>query len=125
MLLGRKLHRRVAWLALFALWLQLGLSFGHTHPEDFFGLGGKQQAQLTAAHTAPGAPAGPMSDVLRHEATCAICASIALASTVIVPVPPVVAPARFERGAPPPLYDHAVVTRPPHLLFQTRAPPVV
>ena len=125
MLLGRVIHRRVAWLALFALWLQLGLSFGHTHPEDFFGLGGDKQAQLTATHMAPGAPAGAMADVLGHEATCSICASISLAGTVIVPVPPVVAPARFERGAPPPLYDHAVVARPSHLLFQTRAPPVV
>jgi len=125
MLLGRKIHRRVAWLALFALWLQLGLSFGHTHPEDFFGLGGHKQAQLTAAHTSPGAPSGPIADVLGHEATCSICASISLVGTVVVPIPPVVAPARFERGAPPPLYDHPVVFRPPHLLFQTRAPPVV
>ena len=124
MLLRRRLHRRVAWLALFALWLQLGLSFGHTHPEDFFGLDHHKQAQLTAAHTAPGAPAGSIADVLGHEASCGICASVALAGTVMVPIPPVVALPRFERGAPPPLYDHAVVIRPPHLLFQTRAPPV-
>jgi hypothetical protein len=123
-MLGRRLHRRVAWLALFALWLQLGLSFGHTHPEDFFGLGGKKQAELTAAHTSAGAPVGSIADILGHEATCAICASVALAGTIMVPVPPVVAPPRFERGAPPPLYDQAAVFRPPHLLFQTRAPPV-
>jgi hypothetical protein len=121
---GRRIHRRVAWLALLALWLQLGLSFGHTHPEDFFGLGGQHQAQLTAAaHTAPAPPLGPISDSLGHEA-CAICASISLAGTLIVAVPPVIAPPRFDRGAPPPLYDHVVVFRAPHLLFQTRAPPV-
>jgi hypothetical protein len=34
-------------------------------------------------------------------------------------------PARYERGAPPPLYDHVLVFHAPHLLFQTRAPPVV
>jgi hypothetical protein len=124
MLLGRRIHRRMAWLALFALWLQLGLSFGHAHPEDFFGLGGQKQAQLTAAHAAPGVPIGPIADVIGHEA-CSICASMSLAGTLIVPDPPVMAPLRFDRGPPPPLYDHVVVSRESHLLFQTRAPPVV
>jgi hypothetical protein len=124
MLLGRRSHRRITWLALFALWLQLGLSFGHTHPEDFFGLGGQHQTQLiAAAHTAPGLPGGPISDSLGHEA-CAICASISLAGTLVVAVPPVIAPPRFDRRAPPPLFDYVVVYRAPHLLFQTRAPPV-
>jgi hypothetical protein len=123
MLLGRSIHRRVAWLALCALWLQLGLSFGHAHPEDFFGLGGPHQAQLSADHAVPGLPLGPISDPLGHEA-CSICASVSLAGVLIVPVPPAIVPPRFDRGAPLPLYDHVVTFRAPHLLFQTRAPPV-
>jgi hypothetical protein len=49
---------------------------------------------------------------------------MALAGTLVVPAPPVIVPPRFQRGAPPPLYDRVVVFYAPHLLFQTRAPPV-
>jgi hypothetical protein len=126
-MVSRANHRRLAWLALFALWLQLGLSFAHTHPEDFFGLGAGSghAAQLTAdRHTIPGSPASPFSDGLAHDA-CAICATMALAGSLVLPAPVQIASPGVGVGAAVPLHDAFVLIGASHLLFQTRAPPIV
>jgi hypothetical protein len=124
-MVSRANHRRLAWLALFALWLQLALSFAHTHPEDFFGLVAHHDAQLTTdRHTVPGSPTSPFPDGLAHDA-CAICASISLAGALVLPAPLQIASAGVRDGAAMPLRDAFVLISASHLLFHTRAPPIV
>ena len=110
------------WLALFALGLQLTLSFGHIHAQDF-------QAKDFAPANVPAAQSqsAPQNAPNDHNDGdhdgCAICAVMHLAATSVLPAPPsVVLPpaATFivsvvaDRTASPPS------TRRP---FQARAPP--
>jgi|HubBroStandDraft_1064217.scaffolds.fasta_scaffold28817_2 hypothetical protein len=124
MVFGRATHRRSAWLALFALWLQLALSFGHYHAEDFAGLGAPSTADVVHAAPLPSSPFNPLSEGVAHEA-CAICASMALADSLVLPDPVRVAtrPLRGWRSLATP--EAFVLAGTPHRLFQTRAPPVV
>jgi hypothetical protein len=124
MLLSRANHRRAAWLALVALWLQLALSFGHYHAEDFAGLGRPSSAELVKAAPLPGSPANPFSEALGHEA-CAICASMALADGLVLPDPVRVAAPSLRGCGSRATPEAFVLAGTPYRLFQTRAPPVV
>jgi hypothetical protein len=104
------------WLALFALGLQLALSFGHIHAEDF------AAANTTVAHqTAPqNAPAGD------HDGDpdfCAICAVMHMAGTSLLPgAPSVSLPAAITFV----VFAAADLTALPpsaRQSFQARAPP--
>jgi hypothetical protein len=124
MLLKGANHRRTAWLGFFALWLQLVLSFGHYHAEDFAGLGAPSAPELARAAPLPSSPFDPFSEGVAHDA-CAICASMALADSLALPNPVRVTAPRLLGGssvAPP---DAFVLVATRHCLFQTRAPPVV
>src|SRR4051812_49145888 len=73
------------WLALFALGLQLTLSFGHIHAEDF-------AAANVAAAPSQSAPQNTPAD--RHDGDhdgCAICAVMHMAATSLLPGAPSVA----------------------------------
>jgi hypothetical protein len=82
------MQRRGTWrrlstgLALFALALQLVVSFAHVHAEDFAGLPRQGATQVTATDGTPGGH----SDL--DHLTCDICATVHLAGTLVVPVPP-------------------------------------
>jgi hypothetical protein len=110
------------WLALFALGLQLTLSFGHIHAEDF------ARANAAAAQS-DGSPQNapdnhndgdhPDND---HDG-CAICAVMHMAATSLVPAVPSVA-------LPPAVTFVALITLDATALpplarrpFQARAPP--
>jgi hypothetical protein len=116
---------RVAWLAFFALACQLEFTFGHVH----LGNGGAISAALSAsADTNTPSPATQSAPAQKPPGGlardfCAVCNSISLASTVILPVPLVAAtPAslpyrprwRLQAGEP--------VSRNP-AYFNARGPP--
>jgi hypothetical protein len=115
----------VTLLALFALACQLVLAFGHVHPGK---TGGYPNAWAVAANagdnsaslTAPSHhknPAGLADDF------CAICASINLASTLVIPASPAVVPPNpFVQDLS---WSFAAVEPASldHLLFNARAPP--
>jgi len=63
-----------ARLALLALALQLGLSFAHTHREDFFGIAGRGELYVSAPSQ------DGDSDGIEHD-HCAICATIQILGT--------------------------------------------
>jgi hypothetical protein len=116
-----------AWCALFALTVQLVLSFGHVHVTGT-GTGSARTAGTILADNAapaPDAPAVPAKQKLPKLADdfCAICSLMNLASSVL----PATAP-----GLPLPLLATKVqiTTRleiaraaPPSIVFQARAPP--
>src|SRR5712675_788634 len=95
---GRHMDRGMLWVrtnrrigaavALFALAVQLALSFGHVHLDN------------AAPQTASGGDAPPDPD-RRPGATdfCAICATLSLASTLLLPEP--------SRFTPPIAHSHA------------------
>jgi hypothetical protein len=117
-------NRRIgAWAALFALAVQITLSFGHIH------LGKVASSPLPAHATqwqlgdrdAP-ARSGHHSDA---NDFCAICATIAMVASSVLPepsapIPPTAAPHAWSRE-----FAAAVLSRPAHILFQARAPPSV
>lgn len=129
MLQHRILRRFGGRLALAAIWLQLAFSFGHIHPGDIFPYGHAvfQGHGITVVAPARGRlpPIPSQPDTGNAvDVTCAICASMAMVATLVLPEPvrlplplgSVVAPVR--RG------DRFVLTPRPYLLFRTRAPPI-
>jgi hypothetical protein len=117
--------RFAAWLALFAVALQLVLSFGHTH---FHVTVGDAVATSASANPAdkPDAqdPAAP-SKHPKYTDLCAICANLHLAGSiqfpdaVVLPLPPVRGTARPQwHGA----FRLAAAHRAP---FEARGPPLV
>jgi Protein of unknown function (DUF2946) len=105
-----------ARLALFALVVQLALSFGHVHAVT---------AQTAPAlQTTQHLPA-PSHDPDQHpDDFCAICAVIALASTAMAAAPPALpVPQAFEFKHPP-VVATFVQPRTARTAFQSRAPPI-
>jgi hypothetical protein len=115
---GRKL---AAWLALFSLLLQLWITAGHFHPEDFATYARSAQAgTVLSAPTDRGTqPAG----ALLHE-DCALCFSVQIAGSAGLTSAALLSePEILDAG----VLDHiaALPRSPPaHFLFQTRAPPI-
>jgi hypothetical protein len=83
-------------LALFALAIQLVLSFSHVHLD---GLNLAPQQVVVQAVDQPGAPLpeGPS----KHDALCPICLSIQLAGATLQPAPPVLALPEAAQWTPP------------------------
>ena len=112
-------------LALFALAVQMAVSFGHVHLDDSAcrrGRAGHPQFTSTAVH----APEGP-ADQDHHPAPddyCPICASIALVGTGLPALPPVlIAPASAIRVRPPFAAPRSLSIQVASS-FQARAPPL-
>jgi hypothetical protein len=122
--------RPAAHLALVALALQLVVSFGHVHVDKLRLVSAASAASAATAATAvvkgdlarkPGVPPGQHNP---DDDFCAICASIALAGSLVVPATPALT-------LPPPVErvwlrqaDARQALGPPRLSFQARAPPV-
>lgn len=118
----RRMRRPGTWLALAAMALQLVLSFGHIHPEDFFAAATRPATLTAASGVAPHTPAKPAPGNTAHD-DCAICATMQMAAALLLPNP-VLLPPPADFGVPTAIASLALVlTAPPHLLFQTRAPP--
>jgi hypothetical protein len=118
---------RVTWVALFALASQLVLSFGHIH------LGKVSVAPIAAVanlvlavkaseHSGALPRAPPLNDSTKRDDLCALCASINLAASLVVPIAPTVASPTFYAartwsyaGLEPGAFDH--------VFFDARGPP--
>jgi hypothetical protein len=121
----RSNRRGVTWLALFALACQLLISFGHVHLGK---AGGHPDVSTVAANTGDNSASVPPSLPHKNPAGladdfCAICASISLASTLVVPTSPaVVPPIPFVKDLS---WSFAAAELPSfdHYFFNARAPP--
>jgi hypothetical protein len=123
----------VAWVALFALACQLVLSYGHIHTSPFnagkFGFGdvgaGSGALSLVAdgnqSSADPSAPPQKKSTGLPDF--CAICASIGLAGTLIVPDAPVFSAPTSSIQALPWSLAAVEPASCDHILFSARGPP--
>ena len=115
--------RLVARLALFALAIQIALSFGHVHA---LGLASANAVPAIAQESGAAVPSAP-APVHKPDGSvgldCAICALIQLSAisapsaAPALPLPANVGPSGLHAA---PALASAV---PPHFLFQARAPP--
>jgi len=112
-------------LALFALAVQLVLSFGHIHREDIFG---RAIGWNTAVATQPAADqsrTAPTDRGTNHtDDYCAICAAASLLGNSFVAVAPQLAVPFVSRTIEHLDRVTAVVTAPRRTAFQSRAPPL-
>jgi hypothetical protein len=115
-------RRFSTWLALFALALQMAVSFGHVHLDGIHGVYPEAAGAGFRPH-AQALPAQPPGDD-DDDAYCPICASVYLTANSFVPAAPVLlVPSisnvveHFSNNAPV-----FVVLR--RLAFQSRAPPL-
>jgi hypothetical protein len=114
-------------LALFALTLQLWLSFAHIHPEDIYGPA-KLPLSSAAQIASPSADAARLLPAQRasHHGTdiCAICATIYLLSSSAAPQTPQLRPlAVNSRPAEHFVLTAALFVAARRAPFQSRAPP--
>jgi hypothetical protein len=112
-----------AWLSLAALLVQFVVSFAHVHREDLIPV--LPEGVLSAAQLDPSLPNGSRSPAPTTDHDfCTICASIALAGSLILPQPPAVVVATVPHRTW--LIEWAIILvstdKPRH--FQARGPPV-
>jgi hypothetical protein len=114
----RSRRRGGAGLGLLALLVQIVLSFGHIHAEDF------QPAARPVAALAHQSPSYPKTPPGHPDDNCPICMAVQLAAAGVVAAPPILAlPSAFIRIAHRATVAHDIsVAR--YVLFRTRAPPI-
>lgn len=103
-------------LALFALAVQLGLSFGHVHAGAF----GPVSAKTALANPSS---QGTDNDRDNGNDVCAICATIAMANTLVDATPPVLPLPVQVHATSVVVADALDITQPQRFSFQSRAPP--
>jgi len=111
-------------LAFFALACQVLLSFGHVHVGKFSGGSAAWAAAERGNAAADGPPSSPQKNPTGLAGDfCAICASIALTATIILPVlATILAPRLFAEILSWPL-TATLPASPDHLPFSARDPP--
>jgi Protein of unknown function (DUF2946) len=109
-----------AWLALAALLVQIAVSFAHVHRDDLVPVfaGGAPSASPSTPPPGDGSGSPPKD----HD-FCTICASIALAGSLVLPQPPAIAIAIVPHRIR--LTDRVIllVSTHQHRHFQARGPP--
>jgi len=111
-------------VALFALALQFVLSFGHVHLDDLLG----RAPFIVAASQAggvtndEGAAPDPDHDGKKGD-VCAICATLSLMSSSVLPVLPLVVLPLDNAQLSQPVFQLLQIAFDLHFLFQARAPP--
>ena len=110
-------NSKPAWLALFALVVQLSLSFGHVHLSV-------SQPALKSAQSVIGdidpTAASPADD----SDDCLVCLTIYLTGTSINPIGPILLVPVRSVWIEPALLSDVPVTPPPYRSFDARAPPL-
>jgi hypothetical protein len=113
-------RRRAAWVALFGLLMQIALTFTHVHPiaVQFDACGSVIAADFGGAPSPQNSPSAPGSD------RCFVCLAQHLTGHGVLPDLAVLAIPEAANGAYRGRDNKADVSRPEHLLFHIRAPPV-
>jgi hypothetical protein len=106
------------YLALFALALQLALSFGHVHLDEL--APGRSAAASAQNASDAGTPSGTVPD---RDEGCAICAIIGLSGSVLIPDAPTLVFAGAQHAAFFPDVAAILVSDHTRTQFQARAPP--
>jgi len=116
---------KFAWVAFFALACQFALTFGHLHLSNVSVITAALMAPADSTNGSTGAQSFPEQPTPRRLAQdfCAVCNTIGLANTLIVPVSPApVPPSSIFRDLRWPLVTVSLGSR-GRLLFNARGPP--
>jgi len=108
-----------SYAALFALALQLALSFGHVHLDEL-ALGKGTPAAAQQASDRQSVPSGNVPD---RDEGCAICAIISLSGALLIPDAPTLVFAGTQQEVFFPSLVAVLVSDPARAQFQARAPP--
>lgn len=114
----RSKAKSLSFVALFALALQLGLSFGHIHADR--ALAGKEAVAGLLSSAAPDSG----NDTDNRADLCAVCVTIAIANTLIDSTPPVLPLPVVTAASDVLLVAVASGASTTALGFQSRAPPI-
>jgi hypothetical protein len=128
------MRRATAGLGLFALLLQLVLSFGHIHARDLMGtpsaaaptLFKTLQTQALQTFVGKASPASEQEQIPggRPDDDCPICMIMHMAASGLLPTPPsAIAPSPLVQILPHTIIQAFNLGVARHSLFQTRAPP--
>jgi hypothetical protein len=121
--IGRtSLRRTPQFVALLAMLLQFVLSFGHFDGQDFAALQSGHHP-LTIANAQSGS--GGTGQGLAGDVDCPICSSIQLLGTTALPDGVALRPPVIRHTGTSSVVESLRLTPPPHLLFDTRGPPLV
>jgi len=115
---------RTRWggtLALFALALQLVVSFGHVHAED---LTGKPLSIASTQHTGAPQVLADDGDTDHHDHYCDICATLLALASAQIATPPLLPTARTFARVEAPIEARVAAAEPRRASFQSRAPPI-
>jgi DUF2946 family protein len=115
--------RQGSWLALLALVINLGLSFGHFHATD----GKRHESGLISLIAAassdpdrtPGHPGDTTADYL-----CPICTAVSAMANALASAPPVLKVEFTGLSLDRPIESPLVFAEPPTAAFQSRGPPI-
>jgi hypothetical protein len=116
---------KVAWVAFFALACQFALTFGHLHLSKFGVISAALMAPTDSTNSSTGAPSSPASQPPTGLAQdfCAVCNSISLANTLVLPVSPALfSPTAIIRDLSWSLARPALASS-DHFPFNARGPP--
>src|SRR5258708_2270420 len=85
---------KFAWVAFFALACQFALTFGHVHFSNVSVISAALAISTDTANGSADAPSSPAQKVPTGLAQdfCAVCNSISLANTLVLPVSPAIIP---------------------------------
>ncbi|HUZ34325.1 MAG TPA: hypothetical protein VMV19_19820 [Xanthobacteraceae bacterium] len=115
-----RIRRFASFLALFALALQFGASFGHVHLDGIHSL---YPAAGIAKFTAKAQPTNSAQPGNDGDKYCAICATIYLAGNSFVPQPPQLPTFSASQAVDYSDYAAIVFVAERRTPFQSRAPP--
>lgn len=118
--------RSAVGLALFALAVQMALSFGHLHRDDLGlpPLSAADQTQVSADTSSSLRQSNPSQQPASDD-YCAICASMALVATALPSLPPTLTVPETVRPVWPEPTPFETLTLDVALSFRARAPPLV
>jgi hypothetical protein len=116
------LRRTPQFLALLAMLLQFVLSFGHFDGQEFAALQSSHHPLTIASAQGAG---GATGHGLAGDVDCPICSSIQLLGSTALPGGVALRPPVIRHTDAIPAVEPLRLTPPPHLLFDTRGPPVV
>lgn len=107
-------------LALFALALQLVVSFGHVHADE---LTGQPLDIASTEHAGEAQAAAGDTDTDHHDDHCDICATLYALASAQIAAPPLLPLPRAFGPVEQPIRAHATAANSHRAQFQSRAPP--
>jgi hypothetical protein len=121
----RRYERRIgSWLALFALGLQLIISFGHIHLDGLVRADNARVALAAAGHASQSLLPQPSGTGGDGDDYCPICASVYLSSHSFVPAAPVLSLPSISSAVEHHGRTASIFIIPRRPVFQPRAPPL-